>query len=303
MLPVESLTADTSPGPLENSPIAGKDVDGQTPQPVPHDDILEFPTSAEQASAGDPVATRRCGSLLLTITAAVVWFTNTASTDGSSANSGFDQPLAVLTTGGIGDTGFITDVAFSPDGKTLATASNGDRRTWLRDVATRKTITTLTASDERVGRMAFSPDGKTLATGGNNGMREGGTVQLWTLANGKSTATLTGHTEGVTGVAFSPDGKTLATASTVTAGRGCGTSLVIPTHPLRPPVRRPRQGADCHQQRRYPTNPRHPLVISDTRSGGSVPRGLLQWHSLSALRPVCWASAWRTTARTPRMPT
>lgn len=101
----------------------------------------------------------------------------------------------------------VSTVAFSPDGKTLATASYvGTARMW--DVATRKLIGQL---GEGVYDLAFSPDGKTVATAhGDN------TVRLWNLATRKQiTDPLTGHTQADGGsavrcVAFSPDGKTLA---------------------------------------------------------------------------------------------
>ncbi|WP_344247601.1 protein kinase domain-containing protein [Actinocorallia libanotica] len=103
----------------------------------------------------------------------------------------------------------VTSVAFSPDGKTLATGSS-DGKVWLWGVATRTPIgKPLTAHTSWITSVAFSPDGKTLATGSNDE-----TVRLWGVATrtpiGKP---LTAHTSWITSVAFSPDGKTLATGS------------------------------------------------------------------------------------------
>ena len=56
-------------------------------------------------------------------------------------------------------------VAFSPDGKTLATAVDGSATAWLWDVATQQQIDSLSFSNAAVVAVAFSPDGKTLATG------------------------------------------------------------------------------------------------------------------------------------------
>jgi WD40 repeat protein len=101
----------------------------------------------------------------------------------------------------------VNGVAFSPDGRTLATASS-DHTVRLWEVAGRRPIAVLTGHTGGVKKVVFSPDGRTLATAAADR-----TVRLWDARGRRPLAKLTGHTGIVWGTDFSPDGRTLASGS------------------------------------------------------------------------------------------
>lgn len=107
----------------------------------------------------------------------------------------------------VGHTEAVSSVAFSSDGKTLASAS-WDETIKLWDAQTGQERATLTGHTDKVVSVAFSPGGKTLASASRDK-----TIKLWDAATGHERATLTGHAAVVISVAFSANGKTLASAS------------------------------------------------------------------------------------------
>ncbi|MFI1829340.1 WD40 repeat domain-containing protein [Streptomyces sp. NPDC020412] len=96
-------------------------------------------------------------------------------------------------------------MAFSPDGRTLATShQDGTVRLW--NVADRTPGHVLRGHAEKARWAVFSPDGRTLATADDGSS----TIRLWDVGTGALRTTFTGHEDVITALAFSPDSSTLA---------------------------------------------------------------------------------------------
>ncbi len=106
-----------------------------------------------------------------------------------------------------GHSNSVTGVAFRPDGKVVASASE-DHRVRFWDTSTRKDVGQPAVHSKGVICVAFSRDGKTFATGAWDTK-----IRLWDAGTTTIVKTFDGHTSFIQGVAFSPDGRLLASAS------------------------------------------------------------------------------------------
>jgi serine/threonine protein kinase/WD40 repeat protein len=104
---------------------------------------------------------------------------------------------------------FVNAVAFSPDGRILATAGGGiESSIQLWDTATGSPLGSLEGHHASVQRLLFWPDGRTLASGSNDQ-----TIRLWDLSSRSVLRRLRGHRVGVHDLALMPDGAKLVSAS------------------------------------------------------------------------------------------
>lgn len=108
----------------------------------------------------------------------------------------------------------VHEVAYSPDGKWLATASGdpgqyGAAKLWLAEPSGGgKPVRDLVEGTDAVFAVAFSPDSKVVAAAGADRA-----IRLWEVESGNLLATIEDHADWVLDLAFSPDGTRLASAS------------------------------------------------------------------------------------------
>ncbi|MDE0522431.1 MAG: caspase family protein [Boseongicola sp.] len=125
-------------------------------------------------------------------------------------DAGTGQEFLVLDEG----QGVVLDIAFSPDGQTLAAGTEvgvavlWDAETWRVERELRGHATTAVST-------SFSPDGRTFATGQRaNDFWSGAFVHLWDTETGGAKRIFRGRMNTVRSIAFSPDSRTVATVST-----------------------------------------------------------------------------------------
>jgi WD40 repeat protein/tRNA A-37 threonylcarbamoyl transferase component Bud32 len=114
-----------------------------------------------------------------------------------------------------GHRGPIHCVAYSPDGRRLASAGGGQGQSGelkLWDAATGNQIASLPGHTGTVRSVVFSPDGRLLASAAGE-VDVAGEIKIWDAATGWEIRALRGHSDNATDVAFGPDSRMLASGS------------------------------------------------------------------------------------------
>ncbi len=113
-----------------------------------------------------------------------------------------------------GHTGKVESVAYSTDGKLLASGGEEDVRIWDAKSGALKHALPVQGKGKRFLALAFSPDGKFVLTAPHDRpmSEKNNPIAIWEAETGKPAGTLEGHTGAVLQISFSPDGKTLVSA-------------------------------------------------------------------------------------------
>lgn len=142
--------------------------------------------------------TRRAISLFVFFVSMLL-FQSASCSDNQSDNQNTSSFICSLS----GHTDEVFCLAFSPNGKTLASGSK-DETIKIWDLPSGEERTTLSGHKGMVVSLAFSPDGQTLASGSTDC-----TVRLWDIASSKQSRMLAESSDAVWQLAFSPDGEEL----------------------------------------------------------------------------------------------
>jgi len=127
------------------------------------------------------------------------------------------QPGAACGPGVTGHSDWVRSVAYSPDGKHIASGSREHKTTLdstvkIWDAATGECMTTLTEHGIDVDSVAYSPDGKRIASAITSGS-QGSMVKIWNVATGVCVLKLMGHSNYINSVVYSPDRQHIASGS------------------------------------------------------------------------------------------
>src|SRR5579871_3144381 len=141
--------------------------------------------------------------IVVLLVGGVLLFTNVQSDVSFVAH--FVTPPEHFTYSGHSD--YVSAVAWSPDGKRIASAS-GDHTVQIWDASNGGHVLTYRGHSSDVLSLAWSPNGQYIATGGFDA-----TVQVWNPQTGATIFTYRGHTDAVFDVAWSPDSARIASAS------------------------------------------------------------------------------------------
>lgn len=141
--------------------------------------------------------------IVVLLVGGVLLFTNVQSDVSFVAH--FVTPPEHFTYSGHSD--YVSAVAWSPDGKRIASAS-GDHTAQIWDASNGGHVLTYRGHSSDVLSLAWSPNGQYIATGGLDA-----TVQVWNPQTGATIFTYRGHSDAVFDVAWSPDSTRIASAS------------------------------------------------------------------------------------------
>lgn len=222
-VPVEPASKPQSPLPLPKAEptsqpaqtVAAQMISPSTQKSTPASPALQTSASVERgrgwSTPGKVILGVIFAVLIVALTALAVlkWLPLIAADKQPKASDTSNQPVSFkLNQTLAGHSDGVMPIAFSPDGRLLASGSM-DKTIKLWDVRTGTLKQTLTGHSNGVHSLEFSPDGMTLASGSDDK-----TIKLWNAQTGALKLTISGHNSAVHTVAFSPDGSQLASGST-----------------------------------------------------------------------------------------